>query len=221
MPPIAPIQVEPGGAPSHAILTRTNFVSAVALHTMARQCICSAKQGLVQRCSAILHHDAAHGSLISPSVLNTAFTCLSKSSAQSSRTRSAWAVITLVKMRVAVRNIILALMLATAVTTVLPEEDLEIFDGCSADTYSVPTRQKISLFHQVNIIITVVRILTKAKLKSREICDKISNHTMSVNKNNTSGVSSHKFKTKIHLTCSHNMLSADTDLQHFILHSCQ
>ena len=72
---------------------------------------------------------------------------------------------TLVKMRVAVRNIILALMLATAVTTVLPEEDLEIFDGCSADTYSVPTRQRISLFHQVNIIIIVIIILTNAKLK--------------------------------------------------------
>ena len=112
-------------------------------------------------------------------------------------------------------------MLAIAVTTVLPEEDLEIFDGCSADTYSVPTRQKISLFHQVNIIIIVIIILTKAKLKSREIRDKISNHTMSVNKNNTSGVSSHKFKTKIHLTCSHNTVFADTDLQHFILHSCQ
>ena len=55
MPPIAPIQVGPGGTPSHAIPTRTNLVSAVALHSMTRQCICSAEQGLMQRCSAFLH----------------------------------------------------------------------------------------------------------------------------------------------------------------------
>ena len=136
--------------------------------------------------------------------------------------RSARAAITLVKMRPAVRNIILALMLAIAVTTVLPEEDLEIFDGCNADTYSVPTRQRISLFHQVNNIIISYHNTYQSKVKSHaKFAIKFLITLRVLTKNNKSGVSSHKFKTKIHLTCSHNTVFADTDLQHFILHSCQ
>ena len=172
MPPLAPMQVRLGGAPSHTIPCQGYFVSAVALHSRTKQCICSAGQGSVQRCSTILQFDAEHGSLISPSVLKTVFTSLFELSAQSFRARSAWAVRTLVKMRTAIRSAILALILATAVTTSLSEDDPEIFDGCTADTYSVPTRQKISLFHQVNTVIIIIIKLTNTKLKHADTRDK-------------------------------------------------
>ena len=76
------------------------------------------------------------------------------------------------KMRTAIRSAILALILATAVTTSLSEDDPEIFDGCTADTYSVPTRQKISLFHQVNTVIIIIIKLTNTKLNHADTRDK-------------------------------------------------